>query len=103
MGKVAERVREIIFFHLTNMCGRFSITHPWNELATFFQAQGQPDPPFPPRYNVAPGQPILVLRAASDDSRHPALLRWGLIPSWAKEEKIGWVIIESQPNIQKNC
>jgi putative SOS response-associated peptidase YedK len=39
---------------------------------------------FPPRYNIAPTQPILVVRAERGQ-RRPALVRWGLIPSWTKD------------------
>ncbi|MCX5497518.1 SOS response-associated peptidase [Kaistia dalseonensis] len=39
---------------------------------------------FPPRYNIAPTQPILVIRADRGE-RQAALVRWGLIPSWARE------------------
>jgi putative SOS response-associated peptidase YedK len=39
---------------------------------------------FPPRYNIAPTQPILVVRAERGE-RRPALVRWGLIPSWTKD------------------
>ncbi len=39
---------------------------------------------FPPRYNIAPTQPILIVRAEKG-ARAAALVRWGLIPSWAKD------------------
>ncbi|MCX5512311.1 DUF159 family protein [Kaistia algarum] len=39
---------------------------------------------FPPRYNIAPTQPILVVRAGRA-GREAALVRWGLVPSWAKD------------------
>jgi putative SOS response-associated peptidase YedK len=42
----------------------------------------------PIRYNVAPTQDVPVVRLM-DDKRQLALLRWGLIPSWAKDTKIG--------------
>lgn len=41
-------------------------------------------PNFPPRYNIAPTQPIPVIRQEGG-KRHFVLVRWGLIPSWAKE------------------
>lgn len=78
------------------MCGRFSITHSWEELAGFFRISTQYELPFSRRYNIAPGRPILVLRSASDDSRYPAMLRWGLVPHWAKEEKIGYKMINAR-------
>lgn len=46
---------------------------------------GYPETPnFPARYNIAPTQPIPIVRAA-DATRQFALVRWGLVPSWAKE------------------
>ncbi len=42
-----------------------------------------------PRYNIAPSQGVLVARAAPDGAREAAVLRWGLIPSWAKDADIG--------------
>ncbi|MBN8999142.1 MAG: SOS response-associated peptidase [Rhizobiales bacterium] len=39
---------------------------------------------FPPRYNIAPTQPILVIREGKA-GREAALVRWGLVPSWAKD------------------
>lgn len=41
------------------------------------------------RYNVAPSQEIVAVRASSDGARQAALLRWGLVPHWAKEPTIG--------------
>jgi putative SOS response-associated peptidase YedK len=43
-------------------------------------------PNFPPRYNIAPTQPIAIVRL-SEGERHFALVRWGLIPSWVKDPK----------------
>lgn len=45
-----------------------------------------------PRYNIAPSQGILAVRAApdgGDGAREAAVLRWGLVPSWAKDPDIG--------------
>ncbi|MEM8933819.1 MAG: SOS response-associated peptidase, partial [Acidobacteriota bacterium] len=42
-----------------------------------------------PRYNVAPTQAVATVRQADDGSRHLGLLRWGLIPGWAKDPSIG--------------
>ena len=46
--------------------------------------------PFAPRFNVAPTQPVAVVRCPSGESdRELAWLRWGLIPSWAKDPSVG--------------
>jgi putative SOS response-associated peptidase YedK len=45
---------------------------------------------FDPRYNIAPSQPVLAVRVdASSGEREGVMLKWGLIPSWAKEPGIG--------------
>ncbi|HWE06513.1 MAG TPA: SOS response-associated peptidase [Rhizomicrobium sp.] len=66
------------------MCGRFAITLPPEAVRRFFQYFEQPN--FPPRYNIAPTQPVPVVRLA-EGARQFALLRWGLIPSWVKDPK----------------
>ncbi len=40
---------------------------------------------FPPRYNIAPTQPVLIARTGLRGERELALVRWGLIPAWAKD------------------
>jgi putative SOS response-associated peptidase YedK len=70
------------------MCGRFSQTASPEVIAQQF---GLDDPPlFKPRYNIAPSQPIAAILIDSDiTTRKLVMLRWGLIPSWAKDPKIG--------------
>lgn len=64
------------------MCGRFSITSPPEEMRTLFNYVEQPN--FPPRYNIAPTQPVPIVRM-ENGQRHFALVRWGLVPGWQKE------------------
>lgn len=64
------------------MCGRYTITSAPEALRALFGYPEQPN--FPPRYNVAPTQPIPIVRL-QDGERHFALVRWGLIPSWVKD------------------
>lgn len=66
------------------MCGRYVITSTPEAIRRLFGYVEQPN--FPPRYNVAPTQPIPVVHVA-DGQRHFALMRWGLIPSWVKDPK----------------
>lgn len=42
-------------------------------------------PNFPPRWNIAPTQPVPVIRPGADGKRHFVLVRWGLVPDWARE------------------
>ncbi len=67
------------------MCGRYVIkTTPEARCASAFGYAEQPN--FPPRYNVAPTQPIPVVRLVNGQ-RSFALVRWGLIPSWVKDPR----------------
>jgi len=70
------------------MCGRFSQTASPEVIAQQFTLD---DPPlFKPRYNIAPSQPVVAIRIEPDTTiRKLVMLRWGLIPSWAKDPKIG--------------
>ena len=64
------------------MCGRYLIISSPNAIRALF---GYPElPNFPPRYNVAPTQPIPVVRLRGG-KREFALVRWGLIPPWVKD------------------
>jgi putative SOS response-associated peptidase YedK len=52
---------------------------------------------FTPRYNIAPSQPIAAIRIDPDTAtRNLVMLRWGLIPSWAKDPKIGFQCINAK-------
>src|SRR2546422_537263 len=66
------------------MCGRFSLKTPVELLSELFQF---PEIiPLKPRYNIAPSQDVAVVRRLPDDlDRKLAMLRWGLIPAWAKD------------------
>src|ERR1700676_4923775 len=76
------------------MCGRFFILASPGELADLFQLAGVPD--LAPRYNIAPTQPVAVVRAA-DQARELVRLRWGLIPSWSKDAKMAQINARSEP------
>ena len=94
------------------MCGRYSLTTPVEGLRQLFEFPERPN--LKPRYNIAPTQEVAAVRAAppagahggaSDGpagagegvaKRHLALLRWGLIPSWAKDPAIGARLINAR-------
>jgi putative SOS response-associated peptidase YedK len=80
------------------MCGRFSLHQIAARLAEVFDV---PEPNWTPRYNIAPTQPVLAVgltvgQHGGDSARAARLLRWGLIPSWAKEETIGSKLINAR-------
>jgi len=66
------------------MCGRYLIISSPETIRRFFQYPEQPN--FPARYNVAPTQPIPIVRIA-EGRRQFALVRWGLIPAWVKDPR----------------
>ncbi len=66
------------------MCGRYALTRPPDEVrATFGYAER---PNFPPRYNIAPTQPVSVV-VADAGARVFRLMRWGFLPGWVKDPR----------------
>jgi putative SOS response-associated peptidase YedK len=76
------------------MCGRFALIVDASVLADVFDV----DPPreLRPRFNIAPTQTIPIVRAGKDPARECSMVRWGLVPSWAKDEKIGARMINAR-------
>jgi putative SOS response-associated peptidase YedK len=66
------------------MCGRFVITSAPEALRNLFGYIDQPN--FPPRYNVAPTQPVPVVMV-ENGARQFRLMRWGFIPAWVKDPR----------------
>ena len=75
------------------MCGRYTITATPEVLRALLGYAEQPN--FPPRYNIAPTQPIPIVRLI-DGKRHFALVRWGLLPSWVKDPKKFTLLINAR-------
>lgn len=70
------------------MCGRFALNVTHEDLSRVFDVPDAPE--LPPRFNVAPMQPVAAIRReASDPKNRLVMLRWGLVPSWAKDPSIG--------------
>ena len=71
------------------MCGRFAITLPPEAVRRFFRYVEQPN--FPPRYNVAPTQPVAIVRGRIGPDggleRHFDLVRWGFLPPFVKDPR----------------
>ena len=63
------------------MCGRFTLTSTPEALAERFGLDSTPS--CAPRYNIAPGQDVLAVRAQRGGSRGADLVRWGLVPAWS--------------------
>jgi len=76
------------------MCGRFVLDTSGGELAAVYALTALPE--LAPRYNIAPGQPVAAVRAAPSGERELAMLRWGLIPPWAKDASIGSRMINAR-------
>ena len=66
------------------MCGRYAVTTAPEAMRALFRYLEQPN--FPPRYNVAPTQPVAIVRMV-EGRREFALVRWGLIPAWVKDPR----------------
>jgi putative SOS response-associated peptidase YedK len=76
------------------MCGRFTQQRPTAELARLFDAELLVDEPGG-RYNVAPMQKVAVV-VQKEEHRALTAYRWGLVPSWAKDPKIGSRMINAR-------
>ena len=69
------------------MCGRFAFYSPSEAVAALF---GVPESmAVEPRYNIAPTQFIAAIRRNDENVPELAMLRWGLVPFWAKDPSIG--------------
>jgi putative SOS response-associated peptidase YedK len=88
------------------MCGRFTNQITWRELVELYDIHDQPALNLRPRYNVAPSQDIPIVRPIlrpiqEDDvldagARELVLARWGLLPFWAKDLKVGYKMINAK-------
>jgi putative SOS response-associated peptidase YedK len=81
------------------MCGRFTLTTPADEWAALFRLDEVPA--IPPRYNIAPTQDVAAVRAGGEGLGSPGrreltMLRWGLVPHWAKDPAIGSRLINAR-------
>lgn len=68
------------------MCARFTLTQSATSLSEYFGLWAFPA--IKPRFNIAPTQPVLCLKHDGTEVA-PAILRWGLVPSWAKSISVG--------------
>lgn len=76
------------------MCGRFTLTVSPDQLQAAFDLSEPPPAEFGPRYNIAPTQPVAVV--TNQTPRKLEFFKWGLIPAWAKDPKIGNALINAR-------
>ena len=76
------------------MCGRFAFYSPRESVQEYF---GVEVPfAFEPRYNVAPSQEVMVIRQQANTQPETEMLKWGLVPFWAKDSEIGSRMINAR-------
>lgn len=68
------------------MCGRFASSRGAHDLAGYFEVDEPPEQLLPPRWNLAPTDPVYAVLERSGH-RRLEVLRWGLVPSWSKDAK----------------
>ena len=78
------------------MCGRFVSSHSADKISEFFGASFESDATLPANYNVAPTQDVYAVVADATGAREVQAFHWGLVPSWAKDIKIGSKMINAR-------
>lgn len=79
------------------MCGRFARKSTQEVLADWFGVELEEMPWFAPAYNAAPTSVQPVVRAGREGGRREvALLKWGLVPFWARDTKMGYSTINAR-------
>jgi len=76
------------------MCGRFTLSAPPEVISMCFDIETDSFN-YLPTFNIAPTQNVLTVRNR-ENSRHAQTMRWGLIPFWAKEARIGNKMINAR-------
>jgi putative SOS response-associated peptidase YedK len=79
------------------MCGRYRRTTREEELARIYHIPIPVQPDLPISYNIAPSQEVLAIRYNPETKQRTLdRLRWGLVPYWANDEKIGFKTINAR-------
>jgi putative SOS response-associated peptidase YedK len=80
------------------VCGRYSQLRSWSDLVRLYTITANQTPlNLRPRYNIAPTQDVPVVRYAREDGgRELVLMRWGLVPFWAKDVAAGYKMINAR-------
>src|ERR1022692_5337118 len=81
--------------HNLPVCGRYRLSRRKQVIEEYFDASGEEE--WAPRYNIAPTQAIPVIRQhPKEPVRQLSLMRWGLIPSWAKDPSVAAKMINAR-------
>lgn len=78
------------------MCGRFLLTATEKMITDHFQLDPGSVRAIPPRYNIAPSTPILVVHTIPANGRRLEAMLWGLIPAWSRDPKMGARLINAR-------
>src|ERR1039457_2685747 len=82
--------------HNLLMCGRYRLSRRKQLVEEYFDSESD-EPEWTPRYNIAPTQPVPVIRQnPTQPRRELSLMRWGLIPSWAKDMSGAAIMINAR-------
>ncbi|MEQ1611264.1 MAG: SOS response-associated peptidase [Hyphomicrobiaceae bacterium] len=76
------------------MCSRYSLTSPPEAVRAYFRHRNEHG--YPPRYNIAPTQPVGIVRTAESGYRDFQVVRWGLIPPWVKDPRTFTTLINAR-------
>src|SRR5713101_1710026 len=84
------------FCHNLVMCGRYRLSRRKQIVEEYFDSVSD-EPDWAPRYNIAPTQPVPVIRQnPKEPVRELSLMRWGLIPSWARDPSVAAQMINAR-------
>jgi putative SOS response-associated peptidase YedK len=71
------------------VCGRYASSRKPDDLVGYFEVAEPPEEVLPPSWNVAPTDPVYAVVESREGERQLRVMRWGLVPSWAKDPKVG--------------